>query len=138
MEKVKAKIADQQAKLKELEQKHREAENEEIVDIVRGMSVSLSDLPGLLQAVKAASGNLGVPAKPQGFVGERRCNGRADFGTLCPEGAERSLQRRDPKTRRQNLNRRRSLWNERNPAFGRRRCARRFIVRVYPPGLCQR
>ena len=53
MEKVKAKIADQQAKLKELEQKHREAENEEIVDIVRGMSVSLS---GLLQAVKAASG----------------------------------------------------------------------------------
>ena len=45
MEKVKAKIADQQAKLKELEQKHREAENEEIVDIVRGMSVSLSDLP---------------------------------------------------------------------------------------------
>lgn len=56
MEKVRAKIADQQAKLKELEQKHREAENEEIVDIVRGMSVSLSDLPSLLQAVKAASG----------------------------------------------------------------------------------
>ena len=56
MEKVRAKNADQQAKLKELEQKHREAENEEIVDIVRGMSVSLSDLPGLLQAVKAASG----------------------------------------------------------------------------------
>ena len=55
MEKVKAKIADQQAKLKELEQKHREVENEEIVDIVRGMSVSLSDLPGLLQAVNAAS-----------------------------------------------------------------------------------
>ena len=39
-----------------MEQKHREAENEEIVDIVRGMSISLSDLPGLLQAVKAASG----------------------------------------------------------------------------------
>ena len=56
MEKVKAKHADQQAKLKELEQKHREAENEEIVDIVRGMSISLSDLPCLLQAVKAASG----------------------------------------------------------------------------------
>lgn len=56
MEKVKAKINEQQARLKELEQKHREAENEEIVDIVRGMSVSLSDLPGLLQAVKAASG----------------------------------------------------------------------------------
>lgn len=56
IDKVKAKISEQQARLKELEQKHREAENEEIVDIVRGMSVSLSDLPGLLQAVKAASG----------------------------------------------------------------------------------
>ena len=56
IEKVRAKIADQQAKLKDLEQKQREAENEEIVEIVRGMSVSLSDLPGLLQAVKAASG----------------------------------------------------------------------------------
>ena len=39
MEKVKAKISDQQARLKELEQKHKEAENEEIVDIVRGMSI---------------------------------------------------------------------------------------------------
>ena len=44
MEKVKAKINEQQARLKELEQKHREAENEEIVDIVRGMSVSLDEL----------------------------------------------------------------------------------------------
>ena len=47
MEKVKAKINEQQARLKELEQKHREAENEEIVDIVRGMSVSLDELPAL-------------------------------------------------------------------------------------------
>ena len=49
MEKVKAKINEQQARLKELEQKHREAENEEIVDIVRGMSVSLDELPALLR-----------------------------------------------------------------------------------------
>ena len=49
MEKVKAKISDQQTRLKELEQKHREAENEEIVDIVRGMSVSLDELPALLR-----------------------------------------------------------------------------------------
>ena len=56
IDKVKAKISEQQARLKELEQKKLEAENSEIVDIVRGMSVSLSDLPGLLQAVKAASG----------------------------------------------------------------------------------
>ncbi len=45
IDKVKAKISEQQARLKELEQKHREAENEEIVDIVRGMSVSLEELP---------------------------------------------------------------------------------------------
>ena len=53
IEKVKAKIAEQQAKLKELEEKKLEAENSEIVDIVRGMSVSLSDLPLLLEKLKA-------------------------------------------------------------------------------------
>ena len=52
MEKVKAKINEQQARLKELEQKHREAENEEIVDIVRGMSVSLDELPALLRQLR--------------------------------------------------------------------------------------
>ena len=61
MEKVKAKIAEQQARLKELEQKHREAENEEIVDIVRGMSISLSDLPAVLQAMKNGTLGKSVP-----------------------------------------------------------------------------
>ncbi len=56
MEKVKAKISEQQARLKELEQKHREAENEEIVDIVRGMSVSLDELPALLRQLRDGSG----------------------------------------------------------------------------------
>lgn len=64
MDKVRAKITDQQAKLKELEQKHREAENEEIVDIVRGMSISLSDLPGLLQAMKGGASGQSVPKVP--------------------------------------------------------------------------
>lgn len=45
IEKVKAKIAEQQTRLKELEQKKLEAENSEIVDIVRGMSISLAELP---------------------------------------------------------------------------------------------
>ena len=49
IEKVKAKIAEQQARLKELEQKKLEAENSEIVEIVRGMSISLADLPLVLQ-----------------------------------------------------------------------------------------
>lgn len=39
IDKVKAKIADQQARLKELEKNKLEAENSEIVDIVRGMSI---------------------------------------------------------------------------------------------------
>ena len=56
MEKVKAKISDQQARLKELEQKHKEAENEEIVDIVRGMSIPLDELPLLLQKLRGTSG----------------------------------------------------------------------------------
>ena len=53
IEKVKAKIAEQQARLKELEQKKLEVENSEIVEIVRGMSVSLTDLPRLLQTIKS-------------------------------------------------------------------------------------
>ncbi len=61
MEKVKAKISDQQAKLKELEQKHREAQNEEIVDIVRGMNISLDELPSLLQTRKAGALGQSVP-----------------------------------------------------------------------------
>ena len=52
IEKVTAKINEQQARLKELEQKKLEAETSEIVEIVRGMSVSLTDLPVLLQTLK--------------------------------------------------------------------------------------
>ena len=52
IEKVKAKIAEQQTRLRELEQKKVEAENTEIVDMVRGLSVSLTDLPVLLQTIK--------------------------------------------------------------------------------------
>ena len=52
IEKVKAKISEQQARLKELEQKKVEAENSEIVDIVRGMSVSLEELPLVLQRLR--------------------------------------------------------------------------------------
>ena len=56
IEKVMAKINEQQARLKELEK--LEAENSEIVEIVRGMSVSLTDLPVLLQTIKSG-GTLG-------------------------------------------------------------------------------
>ena len=55
IEKVKAKIFEQQARLKELEQKKVEAENSEIVDIVRGMSISLAELPVVLQQIRAGA-----------------------------------------------------------------------------------
>ena len=58
IEKVMAKINEQQARLKELEQTKLGAENSEIVEIVRGMSVSLTDLPVLLQTIKSG-GTLG-------------------------------------------------------------------------------
>ena len=58
IDKVKAKISEQQAWLKELEQKKLEAENSEIVDIVRGMSIPLSELPLLFEKLKGG-GTLG-------------------------------------------------------------------------------
>ncbi len=64
MEKVKAKISDQQTRLKELEQKHKKAENEEIVDIVRGMSIPLDELPLLLQKLRGTSGQAGQKSAP--------------------------------------------------------------------------
>ena len=52
IDKVKAKISEQQARLKELEKNKQEAENSEIVDIVRGMSISLEELPLVLQKLR--------------------------------------------------------------------------------------
>ena len=71
IEKVKAKIAEQQARLKELEQKKLEAENSEIVEIVRGMSISLADLPLVLQQLRSgASGHSGPKPTEQAEVTE--------------------------------------------------------------------
>ena len=64
IEKVKAKIVEQQTRLKELEQKKLEVENSEIVDIVRGMSVSLEELPLGLQQRRGASGHGGQKPAP--------------------------------------------------------------------------
>ena len=64
IEKVKAKIAEQQNKLKELEQRKIEAENSEIVDMVRGMSVSLTELPLLLEKLRSGEGLGQLVPKP--------------------------------------------------------------------------
>lgn len=58
IDKLKVKIAEQQTRLKELEQSKREAENSEIVDVVRGMSIPLDELAVLLQTMKSG-GSLG-------------------------------------------------------------------------------
>ena len=60
IEKVTAKINEQQARLKELEQKKLEAENTEIVDIVRGMSISLEELPLVLQQLREGTSGQSV------------------------------------------------------------------------------
>ena len=71
IEKVKAKIAEQQTKLKELEQRKVEAENSEIVDIVRGMSIPLAELPLVLQQLRGgASGHGGQKPTEQAEVTE--------------------------------------------------------------------
>ena len=66
IEKVKAKIAEQQTKLKELEQRKVEAENSEIVDIVRGMSISLEELPLVLQRLRDGTSGQSVQKSEDG------------------------------------------------------------------------
>ena len=52
IEKARLKLAEQQARIKELENKNTELENMEIVDIVRGLSIPLDDLAAVLQSLK--------------------------------------------------------------------------------------
>lgn len=62
IQKTKEKINEFQTKLRELEKQKTELENLEIVDAVRGMDISLTDLAALLKAAKtgdATSGQLG-------------------------------------------------------------------------------
>lgn len=76
IDKVKAKIAEQQARLKELEKNKLEAENSEIVDIVRGMSIPLTELPLLFEKLKSG-GALGqsVPKSGAAPTAEKEENG---------------------------------------------------------------
>ena len=59
IEKVKGKIGELQARLRELEKQKTELENAEIVDVVRGTDISLSDLAAMLKQSRATSGQLG-------------------------------------------------------------------------------
>ena len=64
IEKTRDKISEFQARLRELEKQKTELENMEIVDVVRGMSVSMDELAVLLQTVKSG-GALPVPTSGQ-------------------------------------------------------------------------
>ena len=57
IDKVKAKISEQQARLKE---------NSEIVDIVRGMSISLEELPLVLQRLRDGTSGQSVQKSEDG------------------------------------------------------------------------
>ena len=92
IEKVTAKINEQQARLKELEQKKLEAENSEIVEIVRGMSVSLTDLPTLLQTIKSG-GTLGQNVtKSDPDVYKRQVQGSTDISGAMLADLEATLE----------------------------------------------
>lgn len=54
IDKTKEKISEFQSRLKELERQKTEFENTEIVDIVRGMDISLADLAALLKGGRAS------------------------------------------------------------------------------------
>lgn len=66
IQKTKDKINEFQTKLRELEKQKTELENMEIVDAVRGMDISLTDLAALLKAAKSGgttSGQVGPKSK---------------------------------------------------------------------------
>ena len=61
IDKTKEKITEFQTRLRELERQKTELENSEIVAMVRGMSISLADLPDLLKSLGAATSGQIVP-----------------------------------------------------------------------------
>lgn len=70
--KTRAKLAELQALLKEQERQKLELENINIVDMVRGLNISLADLPALLQSLSGGnaatlttSGQIGPKSEPK-------------------------------------------------------------------------
>jgi len=61
IDKAKGKIADQQARLRDLEKQKTELENLEIVEAVRGMDISFAELAALLKSTKVQA----IPTQEQ-------------------------------------------------------------------------
>ena len=55
IDKIKQKITEQQAKLRELEQQKTEIENTEIVELVRSLKMNISELSSFLKAYREKS-----------------------------------------------------------------------------------
>ena len=55
IDKAKEKLLEQQAKLRELENKKTEIENTEIVEAIRGLSIPLDELAPLLKSIRNAA-----------------------------------------------------------------------------------
>jgi hypothetical protein len=77
IDKARAKLAEQQTRIKELEAKKTEFENIEIVDIVRGLHIPLDDLAVLLQSIRGGaapapvtSGQVGPKSKGPKIVSD--------------------------------------------------------------------
>ena len=58
IDKTKEKISEFQTRLRDLEKQKTELENTEIVEAVRGMDISLNDLPAVLKALREQNGAL--------------------------------------------------------------------------------
>ena len=67
IDKTKGKINKLQSQLRELEKQKTELENAEIIDVVRGTDISLSDLAAMLQQTR----NAGSGAAVSGQVGPK-------------------------------------------------------------------
>lgn len=70
IDKAKEKISEFQTRLKELERQKTEQENTEIVEAVRGMDISLSDLAAFLKAARASATSGQVGPKATGSIGK--------------------------------------------------------------------
>ena len=68
IEKARAKLAEQQTRLKELEAKRTELENSEIVDIVRGLQIPLDELAALLHSIKSSAAPVPAPSPTCGQI----------------------------------------------------------------------
>ena len=60
IDKAREKLAAQQARLKELEDRRTELENTQIVDIVRGFSIPLDELAPLLLSIRGGTAGQNV------------------------------------------------------------------------------